>query len=330
MSARTIWLGDEQVQLTEQPLEADGDGLIYQIEGRADHLVKIYREPPDPSRERRLRRMLTLPPPGGSAVTPPSPPELAWPVALAMSHEDSVIGYVRQRFAEPDYTRLSRMLAEPRLDWQFRLGVSWNLAFMVARLHHAGFVIGNLSSRNVVVDRDGFVTFLESDSITFTDPETGEQFPGFTQSADAPAGKADDDFALALLIRQLLEGGDSPNTPPGTLDPIAQHPALTRLLTAASDHEAEEPARHPTADDWLRALDQERSRAGRRHGRRPTARQRVWHAFLDGFGRTFDLFGATSRVREPLPTFESVIADDVHELCLALGLTADDKTESGR
>ncbi|MEO5875747.1 MAG: serine/threonine-protein kinase [Streptosporangiaceae bacterium] len=43
-------------------------------------------------------------------------------------------------------------------------------------------------------------------------------------------------------------------------------------------------------------------------------------AFADGFG---GVFGAVGHRSEPLPPFEATLADDVHELCVALGLTAD-------
>jgi serine/threonine protein kinase len=47
----------------------------------------------------------------------------------------------------------------------------------------------------------------------------------------------------------------------------------------------------------------------------------IWQAFAEGFGGIFGVVGG--RRREPLPPFESTLADDVHELCLALGLSPD-------
>lgn len=117
--------------------------------------------------------------------------------------------------------------------------MSWNLAFMTARMHHENLVVGDFSSNNVVVDRDGFCTFLDCDSIAFSDPASGEDFPCLMQTADycsperqkgAPATAASDDFALAVLISRLRAG-------------------------------AEDPAARPKAEDWLKALDQERTRA---------------------------------------------------------------------
>jgi hypothetical protein len=44
----------------------------------------------------------------------------------------------------------------------------------------------------------------------------------------------------------------------------------------------------------------------------------LWQAFADGLG---GIFGVGGRRHEPLPPFESTLADDVHELCLTLGLS---------
>src|SRR5262249_31054372 len=130
-------------------------------------------------------------------------------------------------FSEPDhvpllalFTRSGRLRMFPeRADWRFLLGVAQNLAFMTARLHHQRLVIGDFSSNNVVVDRDGFITVLDCDSIDFTDPDTGEHFPCLMRTADycapellngAPATVASDDFALAVLIYQLITCGNHP------------------------------------------------------------------------------------------------------------------------
>lgn len=90
-----------------------------------------------------------------------------------------------RRFGEPAHIRLiglftraqRRKLFPERADWRFPLGAAWNLAFMTARIHHDNLVIGDFSSSNVVVDANGFVTFLDCDSIAFTDPATGSSSP---------------------------------------------------------------------------------------------------------------------------------------------------------
>jgi DNA-binding helix-hairpin-helix protein with protein kinase domain len=213
-----------------------------------------------------------------------------------------------QRFGEPEhvqvvglFTRSLRVRLFPgRGDWKFLLGVSWNLAFMTARMHHEKLVIGDFSSNNVVVDRDGFITFLDCDSIAFTDSATGEYFPCLMHTADysaperhkgGPATPDSDNFALAVLIYQLLTGGNHPFggvphesdsdatvrdniaasmsyvvrpervvVPRTVIDPLVLPPELLKLARSAFGAGVENPPARPTAQDWLQALDQERSR----------------------------------------------------------------------
>lgn len=129
-----------------------------------------------------------------------------------------------RRFGEPAHIQLiglftraqRRTLFPERADWRFLLGAAWNLAFMTARMHHDNLVIGDFSSSNVVVDANGFVTFLDCDSIAFTDPATGELFPCLMHTTDysppsarrAARPAAIDDFALVVLVHLLLTAGN--------------------------------------------------------------------------------------------------------------------------
>ncbi|MGP9018914.1 hypothetical protein ACT1U9_10930 [Streptomyces sp. BR1] len=305
---RTVLLGGTAVVLAPTPLKGGGQAAVYTVEGHDGIVVKLYRDRPGPEQERRLNRMLTMAPLGGRPTDRSQRPELAWPTAPARSPGGEFLGYAMQRFGEPEhvqlvglFTRAQRVrLFHDRADWRFLLGVSWNLAFMTARMHHENLVIGDFSSSNVVVDANGFVTFLDCDSIAFTDPVTGELFPCLMHTTDysaperqagGPATRESDDFALAVLVYQLLTAGNHPFggvphesvsestvqdniaasisyvvspevvvVPRGTVDPSVLPPELLGLARAAFGSGVHNPGARPSAEDWLRALDRERSR----------------------------------------------------------------------
>ncbi|MFI8530484.1 hypothetical protein ACIGMX_09565 [Streptomyces aquilus] len=306
MSGRVVHLDGKPVVLAEAPLKGGGQAAVFPVEGDHGTVVKLYRDPPGPDQERRLARMLTMSPLAARPTDRSQPPELAWPTALARSPEGAFLGYAMHRFGEPEhvqlvglFTRAQRLRLFPEADWRFLLGVSWNLAFMTARMHHDNLVIGDFSSSNVVVDANGFVTFLDCDSIAFTDPVTGEPFPCLMHTTDysaperqsgSPASRASDDFALAVLVYQLLTAGNHPFggvphestsestvkdniaascsyvvrpehvvIPRGTVDPSVLPPGLLTLARAAFGPGVHAPAARPPAEAWLRALDQERS-----------------------------------------------------------------------
>lgn len=308
MTGAKIFLNQRQIELSGTPLKSGGEAAVYTVVGDEDIVVKLYRDRPGPEQERRLERMLTMTPLGGRPTDSSQPSELAWPTAPARSPSGEFLGYAMRRFGEPQHVRLVGLftrsqrlrLFPERVDWRFLLGVSWNLAFMTARMHAEGLVVGDFSSNNVVVDGNGFVTFLDCDSIAFTDPATSEYFPCLMQTADycaperqkgGPATEAGDDFALAVLIYQLLTVGnhpfggvphdsDSQSTvkdniaascsyvvqperiivPRGVIDPSVLPPELLKLARTAFGPGVSDPSARPSAEAWLRALDQERSR----------------------------------------------------------------------
>ncbi|MGW1065887.1 hypothetical protein ACWD4F_15395 [Streptomyces aureus] len=306
MSGLTVFLDGKQVTLAELPLKGGGQAAVFPVVGDDGIVVKLYREPPGPEQEQRLKRMLTMSPLVTRPTDASQPPELAWPTALARGAEGEFLGYAMRRFGEPQhvqliglFTRAQRLkLFGDRADWRFLLGVAWNLAFMTARMHYDNLVIGDFSSSNVVVDANGFVTFLDCDSIAFNDPVTGELFPCLMHTTDyssperqagGPATRATDEFALAVLVYQLLTAGNHPFggvphdsasestvkdniaasisyvvrpervvMPRGTIDPSVLPPELLTLARTAFGPGVHDPATRPPAEAWLRALDKER------------------------------------------------------------------------
>ncbi|PBC61919.1 hypothetical protein BKI49_23330 [Streptomyces sp. Tue6028] len=307
MSGLTVFLDGKPVTLAELPLKGGGQAAVFPVVGDDGIVVKLYREPPGLEQERRLMRMLTMSPLAARPTDRSQPPELAWPTALARGPQGEFLGYAMRRFGEPAhvqviglFTRAQRLKLFPdRADWRFLLGVAWNLAFMTARMHYDNLVIGDFSSSNVVVDANGFVTFLDCDSIAFNDPVSGELFPCLMHTTDyssperqagGPATRATDDFALAVLVYQLLTAGNHPFggvphdsasestvkdniaascsyvvrpervvIPRGTIDPSVLPPELLTLARAAFGPGVHAPAARPPAEAWLRALDKERS-----------------------------------------------------------------------
>lgn len=309
MSERRLRVGEDEVLLAQDTApKGGGQAAVYPLADRPGTVVKLYREPQGPDQERRVERMLNLTPLGGRPTNTSQPPELAWPTAVVRGTGGEFLGYAMQRFGEPEHVPLTGLFTRaqrlrcfpPQTDWRFLLGVCWNLAFMTARMHHEGLVIGDFSSNNIVVDANGFVTLLDCDSIAFTDPASGEHFPALMQTADysAPerqaggaASQHTDNFALAVLVYQLLTVGNHPfggvphgsnsdstikdniaascsyvvhpesvTTPRNMVEPTVLPPALLALARQAFGPGVHRPESRPSAQDWLRALDLERSR----------------------------------------------------------------------
>ncbi|MCZ0981414.1 hypothetical protein O1L60_27390 [Streptomyces diastatochromogenes] len=180
----SLALGDgTRVTRAAKPLGTGGQGSVWRLNERDDLAAKIYNRVPDGAQLRRLTAMLRADPLAGERLAPGQPPMLVWPVDL-IEAGGSPVGYGMPYLDPAAHTQLSGLLQKPvrlrrfggRAHWKFLLAVASNLAYMTAELHQQGFVVGDLSSANAVVDRNGFVTFLDCDSFAFTDTLTGESF----------------------------------------------------------------------------------------------------------------------------------------------------------
>jgi DNA-binding helix-hairpin-helix protein with protein kinase domain len=209
------------------PAHSGGEAEIFHVHDRPDLVVKIYRERIEGKDARRLARIVAMTPPSCQGGSANRSPELAWPSALVHAPNGAIIGYAMRYFGHPDHFPLAALLYRRARLRYFKHSVASgslvragrNLASVVATMHRGGIVVGDLSDRNIVVDLKGFVTLLDCDSVSFTDPTTGEFFPSTVYTPDycAPerfrgqqATKATDAFALAILLHLLLTAGSHP------------------------------------------------------------------------------------------------------------------------
>ncbi|MBL1106624.1 hypothetical protein JK361_18800 [Streptomyces sp. 5-8] len=354
MTGRRVLLDGRPVVLLEQALGSGLEAAVHPVEGTDDLVVKVYHQP-DAAREHRLRRMLALNPLAGRPVDGGQPPELAWPVGLAYGTDGGFLGYGMGRFAGPEHVQLMALFnREQRLrrfpaeaDWRFLLGICWNLAFMTARLHHEGLIIGDFSAKNVVVDQRGFATFLDCDSIGFAAPGTGETFPATLHTPDyaaperlrgEPGSVPSDDFALAVLVYQLLTAGYHPFggvprdseddvqisdnitasrsfvvrpeamiIPRGLVDPAVLPPAVLALARQAFGSGLLDTAQRPSSQQWLAALEESRAEGAiticprrPRHAHGAHLARCPWCDRADETGH--DAFNAPEQTPQPPPT----------------------------
>lgn len=140
----------------------------------------------------------------------------------------------------------------------------------------------------------------------------------------ARAGLADEADALSSLDDELelfyaqhsagsIEFGATHNAvraATATVGLVLTDDEIDRLITEITEH-LEERTVHPLVDV---KPDSRTSRSGRLAGRR------LWQAFTDGLGGIFDVGNATRVKRPALPSFESILAGEVHRQFLTLRL----------
>lgn len=207
-------------------LGSGGEAEVFKVAGRPDLAEKRWRSP-TLAQARKLSVMLAHPPEGASFE---GHVNLAWPTSAVRDESGVVIGFrmpaVDLDRSLPVFTAYNPDARRERLSgitWRHLVRTSRNLAAVVAALHRAGYVVGDLNESNVLVDRRALVTILDCDSIQVADPGTGEVHhcgvarPEFL--APELTGRdlsstvrrlASDRFALAVMIFLLLREGVHP------------------------------------------------------------------------------------------------------------------------
>lgn len=230
MSAYFAGEGGRTRRLNLKPLGRRGAaGTIYRDLGAEGVVAKIYNSEAIAAKQRRkVAAMLARPP-----LLPPIRangriyPQIAWPIE-AVSEDGRVVGFT---MPEIDFTasveleallhRVTREADGLPEAYGFRLTVARNLAAVFAALHGQGHYVIDAKPVNLRVYREtGFIAILDCDGF-FISGVGGENFPAgqYTDGYIAPEaldlppqalGREQDQFALAVMLFQLLNNGIHP------------------------------------------------------------------------------------------------------------------------
>ncbi|GAB3003626.1 phosphotransferase [Amycolatopsis acidiphila] len=228
-----------KVRLGARTFGRGAEGLVHELAGTEDLCAKIYLDPAPDLHQRLVALMRTEP-----ATWPGDHAEhlhVAWPRQALLDEGGRTIGFLMPRVAGRSLTRLfdpyvrAEAIDEPT--WRVLVAVGARVARLLARLHQAGIVVGDVSPANIMVSPTGHVTLIDCDTVQFTDPATGiahscaKVTPEYAPPALACTGPAsltpaDDAFGLGILICQLLMEGDHPfegvPADPAEADALAQ------------------------------------------------------------------------------------------------------------
>lgn len=216
-----------------------GEGEIYYISGLPDRCAKIFH----PHRrtgemEEKLRVMIASPPPADLLTS------LAWPLSLLtdIPAGGRVIGYT-MRLYEGGYKPAHLWYDEPgprsREGMIHRYSLACTLSRIVAGVHRAGHVIGDLRENNILLNQAGHMVLIDTDSfqirsrndgkIFWSKVGTGEYLPpehlDGSFSREGCDRRSGDHFALAVLVFQFLMDGVHPFQAKGPL--VRDAPATT-------------------------------------------------------------------------------------------------------
>jgi DNA-binding helix-hairpin-helix protein with protein kinase domain len=215
-----IYNSQRQSLMLGDKIGGGGEGTVYDIQGHADLVAKIYHAAPSPEKADKLIALSKL---SNEHLCKMA----AWPVDVLRDRPNgNVIGFVMKKIGQAAevhtlHSPKSRLKKFPEASWAFLLHVATNIVRAVATMHEHGFVIGDVNPKNILVTRQATVHMLDCDSLQFAaDGKTYRcegGFPEYTPPelqgipfADVNRTQEHDCFALAVVIFQLLFLGRHP------------------------------------------------------------------------------------------------------------------------
>ena len=211
-----------------------GEGTIYEVPNRPDLVAKLWKTPSD-AKARKLDALLR------SRPKIPTQAEnkirMAWPQQALYDSRRQTIGFAMPRAERGEYrefVRYSIPSARAELENEFGvsigerdlLGIARNVAETFELVHANFCLIGDVNHTNFLVNPDTSVFLIDVDSLQVSDRVAGETYkcevgtPDFTpprlmgkRLSEIYRAPDDDHFGLAVLIFQLLMGGNHPYDP---------------------------------------------------------------------------------------------------------------------
>ena len=200
-------------------LGAGGEGTVYEDALDAAMVIKVlHPQFATPDRAVKLRAMCDSRPPNWQT--------LGWPVEVEA--DANGIRYRMPRAPQSAVTVYRFISANERRrlpgicqSYEYRARVGVNIAEALRGLHSTHVRIGDVNPSNILVDDHGAVTLIDCDSFQIPGPPGQQPYPCVVGSPEYTAPEIDDfrrqfrsqdsdDFALAVLLYQLLGNGSHP------------------------------------------------------------------------------------------------------------------------
>lgn len=189
------------------------------------YLAKIYHSP-TPERMEKLAVMIAHPPKEPNSHL--NHISFAWPNSSLRNAQGDYVGFLMPEVKGGKelinvYNPTLRKKSKLEIDWRFLHTTALNIASIIAALHEAGYVLGDINPKNILVNNRALPSIIDTDSFQVKNPKNGKVyrclvgFPGYTPPeligkdfSRIEQNEIHDRFRLAVIIYQLLFSGNSP------------------------------------------------------------------------------------------------------------------------
>ena len=299
MTVLTCASTGQSITLLGEPIADSGEGKVLRT-NRNGYLAKIYHSP-TPEHVQKLAVMITHQPKEPNSHL--NHISFAWPKSVLKDAQANCVGFLMPEIKEAKqlidvYNPKQRKALKLDVDWRFFHTTALNIASIIEAIHISGYVVGDIKPQNILVNDRALPSIIDTDSFQVRNPKNSKVYrclvgsEGFTppELIDKDFSSIDqtevhDRFRLAVIIYQLLFGGESPfagkwigaGKDPETNDRIRDglwlyapnsliqsidriisleivHPEVQRCFLRCFNDGYKNSNLRPTAGDWVKAL----------------------------------------------------------------------------
>jgi DNA-binding helix-hairpin-helix protein with protein kinase domain len=214
----------ESITLLGEPIASGGEGKIWRT--NHGHLAKIYNSPPTPESVQKLAVMIAHPPTEPNSHL--NQISFGWPKSSLKNSQGDCVGFLMPEIKGGKeliniYNPQLRKRLKLQIDWRFLHVTAQNLASIIAALHAARYVLGDIKPQNILVNNRALTSIIDTDSFQVRNPNNGKIYrclvasPGYTPAeligkdiSSIEQTEVHDRFRLAVIIYQLLFSGQTP------------------------------------------------------------------------------------------------------------------------
>ncbi|BAZ80247.1 serine/threonine protein kinase with WD-40 repeats [Sphaerospermopsis kisseleviana NIES-73] len=288
----------ERITLLNE-IAASGEAKVWRTNHHG-YLAKIYHSPTHERMEKLAAMIAHAPKEPNSHLNHIS---FAWPNSSLKDDKGDYVGFLMPEVKGGKeliniYNPQLRKSLKLEIDWRFLHTTALNIASIIAALHEAGYVLGDIKPQNILVNNRALPSIIDTDSFQVKNPKNGKVYrclvgsEGYTPPeligedfSRIEQTEIHDRFRLAVIIYQLLFGGNSPfqgiwtgggETPEvnelikhgiwlysqnsliehveRTIPMIIVHPAIRECFLRCFNDGYKNPHLRPTAKEWLEVL----------------------------------------------------------------------------
>jgi tetratricopeptide (TPR) repeat protein len=204
----------------EKRLASSGEGEVWQT-NFSGYLAKIYHSP-KPEHLKKLQLMLANPPEDPTNIQ--NHISIAWVKDLLIDGNGNCVGFMMPAINQAKellyvYNPQYRLKQAPGFNWYYLHTAAYNLALIISELHAKGYIVGDINPKNILVNDQGLISIIDTDSFQVSDSIEGIIYrcavglEGFTPPellnknlSSVNQTRYHDRFRLAVVIYHLLFG----------------------------------------------------------------------------------------------------------------------------